>query len=189
MAAPLKDYVLVVCCALLMLLTSTTKAWEANFEPNSTIVHMSESQTINLTLSGLNGVELIQNKAILRVISESEILTVSSQLNLDDIDNGVYTGQFNISGTFLGTTKVYVNITDAGVSERSNQTLSVVILREERLIDRVFTASIVILVSILYINFGAALDLGKVKEILVRPIGPLIAFVCQFLFMPLVIIT
>lgn len=183
MAAPFKNYVLVVCCAL-----STSKAWEANFEPNSTTLHMLGFKTINLTLTGLHGVDLIQNKAILSVSSESEILTVSSQLNLDDIDNGAYTGQFNISGNFLGTTKVYVNITEKGVSERSNQTLNVVIIREERLIDRIFTASIIALVSILYINFGAALDLGKVKEILVRPIGPLIAFVCQFLFMPLVIV-
>lgn len=185
MAAPFKNCVLVVCCAF-FLLTSTSKAWEAHFEPNSTTLHMSGLQTINITLTGLNGVELIQNKAILSVSSESEILAVSSQLSLDDIDNGAYHGQFNISGIFLGTTKVYANITEKGILQRSNETLNVVIVREERLIDRIFTASIIALVSILYINFGAALDLGKVKEILVRPIGPLIAFVCQFLFMPLV---
>lgn len=189
MAAPLKDYVLVVVCCTFLLLTSTSKAWDANFEPRTITVHMYDTQTINLTLTGLDGVELIQNGATVDVLAESEILTVSSELKIDDVDDGNFTGQFNVSGIFLGTTKIYVNITDKGISQRSNQTLNVIIIRKERLIDRIFTASIVALVSILYINFGAALDLGKVKEILVRPIGPLIAFVCQFLFMPLVIIS
>lgn len=187
MAAPLKDYVLVVCCTFL-LLASNLKAWEANFEPKTITVHMYETETINLTLTELDAVELIQNGAKLSIRSESEILSVTSDLDLNDIVDETYTGQFNISGIFLGTTKVYVNITDNNNSVRSNKSLNVVIIRRERTIDHVFTYSIIALVSILYINFGAALDLGKVQEILVRPIGPLIAFVCQFLFMPLVII-
>lgn len=43
----------------------------------------------------------------------------------------------------------------------------------------------IILVSILYINFGAALNLQTIKEILTRPIGPTICFICQFVLMPL----
>lgn len=149
---------------------------------------MEEVQTINLTLSELRAIELIQNNAELTVVSDTHRLKViAAEFKLDDIEDDKWTGQFNISGIFLGNAKLSANITMNGKSEQSNQTLNVIIIREERLIDRIFTISVVVLVAILYINFGAALDLGKVKEILVRPIGPLIAFVCQFLFMPLVI--
>lgn len=186
MAAIYKNYLPVVWCAFFWL-TSRSAAWEAHFEPSSIVVEMSKVQTINLTLSGLNNeVDLIQKNAKLTIVSDSDVLAVSSKIDLDDIKDGVWNGEFNVTGLFLGVTKMFANISYEGKTELSEQFLDVTILREERLIDRVFTACIVALVSILYINFGAALDLGKVKEILVRPIGPLIAFVCQFLFMPLV---
>lgn len=162
-------------------------AWQAYFDPNPITIQMNKIQTINLTLKNLDNIELIQNNAVLSVFSDEKILQVITQkLNFDNIPNDTWTGQFNISGEFLGLAKIYANISANGKTETSNETLHVVIIREERLIDRIFTISVIVLVSILYINFGAALDLGKVKEILVRPIGPLIAFVCQFLFLPLV---
>lgn len=186
MAASILNYVLVVCCIFSML-PNASIAWQAQFEPNPIKMQMNKIQTINLTLKNLDYIELIQNNAELSVFSDEKILQViTKKLNFDNILNDTWTGQFNISGEFLGMAKIYANISSNGKSQRSNESLSVVIIREERLIDRIFTVSVVILVSILYINFGAALDLGKVKEILVRPIGPLIAFVCQFLFMPLV---
>lgn len=191
MAAPFKYYVLVVWC-IFLLLTNKSKAWEAhfqnfsNFEPATITLHMYDTKTINLTLTGLNGVEQINDKLNI-ISSDTGILDVSNNLQVfDDIIDGNFSGQFNITAHFLGTVKLHVNITQNNVTEQANQTLTVIIIREEKTIDRIFTASIVALVSILYINFGAALDLGKVKEILVRPIGPLIAFICQFLFMPLV---
>ena len=49
-----------------------------------------------------------------------------------------------------------------------------------------FTASVAILVPIIFVNFGCALDLNVVKENFTKPVGPLIGMVCQFLFMPLV---
>lgn len=186
MAASSYNYVLVVGCICFMLPIGSI-AWQAHFEPNPITIQMNKVQTINLTLSNLDNIELIQNNAELIVFSDEKILhVITPKLNFDNIPNDTWTGQFNISGEFLGLAKIYANISVNGKSQRSNETLHVVIIREERLIDRIFTISVIVLVSILYINFGAALDLGKVKEILVRPIGPLIAFVCQFLFMPLV---
>lgn len=187
MAATIYSYVLVVVCIFSMLPNAST-AWQAYFNPNPITIEMNKIHTINLTLKNLDYIELIQKNAELVVFSNEQILQVlTNKLNFENILNDTWTGQFNISGEFLGLAKVYANITANGISQCSNESLSVVIIREERLIDRIFTISVIVLVSILYINFGAALDLGKVKEILVRPIGPLIAFVCQFLFMPLVI--
>lgn len=166
MAAPFKDYVLVVSC-IFLLLTTTSIAWEANFEPNPITMHMSSTKTVNFTITGLNDiqVDLINFGATLNISSDTEILKVihQSQYDFNEIIDGNFTGQINITGEFLGTAKIYANITLQGKSQISNETLNVIIIREEKLIDRIFTASIVALVSILYINFGAALDLGKVK--------------------------
>lgn len=71
------------------------------------------------------------------------------------------------------------------MTEKSEEKLDVTVLRPQRVIDRLFTYSVIILVSILYVNFGAAMSLSAIKDILRRPVGPSICFVCQFLFMPL----
>lgn len=63
--------------------------------------------------------------------------------------------------------------------------MNVTILRPQRVIDMIFVYSVIILVSVLYINFGAAINISTIKEILVRPVGPIICFICQFVFMPL----
>lgn len=75
--------------------------------------------------------------------------------------------------------------TKANITEQSAEKLDVTILRPQRVIDRLFTYSVIILVSLLYINFGAALNMSTVKDILRRPVGPVICFICQFAFMPL----
>lgn len=72
------------------------------------------------------------------------------------------------------------------MSEKSTEQLEVVILRPRRLIDTLFIASIITLVSILYINFGAAINLSTMSEIIKKPVGPLICGCCQFIFMPLI---
>lgn len=86
-----------------------------------------------------------------------------------------------------GRTKIFVEIKNAAnVTERSEvgESLDVTIIRPKRVIDRMFTYSVIILVSILYINFGAAINMSTIKDIMRKPVGPLICFVCQFLFMP-----
>lgn len=72
------------------------------------------------------------------------------------------------------------------MSEKSNELLEVVILRPKGFIDKLFIGSIIVLVSILYINFGAAIDLSAMSEIIKKPVGPVICGCCQFIFMPLI---
>lgn len=64
--------------------------------------------------------------------------------------------------------------------------VSVVVTRKQRVIDTIFTASVAILVSLIYINFGCAVNWGEFKQILQKPIGPAIGFCGQFILMPLV---
>lgn len=64
--------------------------------------------------------------------------------------------------------------------------IDVTVIREQRVIDRVFTASVATLVSILYINFGCAVDWTSFRSNLKKPIGPAIGFFTQFGIMPTV---
>lgn len=71
------------------------------------------------------------------------------------------------------------------MTEQSAAKLNVTILRPERIIDKIFTYSIGIVITLLYVNFGAAIDMSIIKNILRRPVGPAICFMTQFLMLPL----
>lgn len=47
-----------------------------------------------------------------------------------------------------------------------------------------FTVSVAVLVSLIYINFGCALDMDKLWDILRRPVGPCLGVIGQFVIMP-----
>lgn len=64
-------------------------------------------------------------------------------------------------------------------TEQSSDSVDVTILRP---LDKIFTYSLGVLLSLLYINFGAALNVTAVKDSLL--LGAL-WLVCQFVFMPL----
>lgn len=161
--------------------------WNAIFNPKTITIHMHESAPINLTINGLDANRLKIENATIEVRSDNVIAEVNFPIPLNDIVNGTWTGKFDINAIFLGSANIHVVITlKNGGAEQSKESLPVIIIREERIIDRVFTFSVAALVSILYINFGAAIDLTKVKAIVLRPIGPLIAMFCQFVFLPLV---
>lgn len=161
---------------------------EKNLSNECLSMHMDTTANINLTISNLNKTELQQSKATIRVVSNADVLLVSQEIPLDEIGNdGKWKRSFNIEAVFIGKADLYVEITRKDKEpEQSDKEVLVVITRPERLIDRLFIISVITLVSILYINFGAALDLRKVKSVLRRPIGPAIAFFCHFLFLPLV---
>lgn len=160
--------------------------WTATFNPAAITIHMHGTANVNLTIAGLDVAQLKRQNATVAVVSDNAIAEVHFTIPLDEIKNGAWQGSFPINAIFLGSAKVSVVITKADSDEVSSNTLAVIIIREERVIDKVFTISVASLVSILYINFGAALDLTKVKGIVRRPIGPFIAMFCQFLFLPVV---
>ncbi|KAF7384866.1 hypothetical protein HZH66_011952 [Vespula vulgaris] len=117
---------------------------------------------------------------------------ISASTNIATI-NGVITqnnshhfdGILNITGIFLGTTKIKLYLMKDKNIEDSKDILSVTVVRYQRTIDKIFTASVAILVSILYINFGCAMDWELCRKTLKKPIGPAIGCFCQFFFMPL----
>jgi hypothetical protein len=72
------------------------------------------------------------------------------------------------------------------IGNLSNDFLLVQIGKEKTAIDVVFTALVLVLAVLSSIIIGIAIDLTVVRSIVTRPIGPIICFLCQFTFIPLV---
>lgn len=177
---------LFIAAATVQIRAENDVTWTTKFEPNNFTLHMHDTRNVTLTLMALNEPDLIATNATIKIVSDNDILVVNRQIPLNEIKNGQWSGQFAVNAAFLGRAQVYVRIERNGIVSQSPESLAVVIIREERLIDLLFTISVASLVTILYINFGAALDLQKVRAAFVRPIGPSIALFCHFLVLPVV---
>lgn len=187
------------CCILLwisciafasnsMFVAGQSSTWNVVFAPEKVLIHMDDTVLINITITGLNVAKLKSENATIEIRSDNVIAEVNpNTIPLDEITaNGEWHGVTNLKAIFLGSANIFIVIKRNGVEEKSPVSLNTVIIRAERIIDKVFTISVATLVSILYINFGAAMDLNKVKGIIIRPIGPIIAMFCHFLFLPVV---
>ncbi|GIY42087.1 hypothetical protein CEXT_589681 [Caerostris extrusa] len=89
---------------------------------------------------------------------------------------------------FSGFGKIWIAHQDPETRSWKKQDpfLEVAILRQNTIWNKIFIAFVAVVVSLNYINMGCALDLVVVKEVLRRPIGPIIGAFCQFVVMPLV---
>lgn len=147
-------------------------------------LHMSEAAVVNVTISNLdfNG----STNRTIQLVCDSEVLDVPIEIPVHKIADKIWRGSFIADATFIGKANVRVVIDQDAKNEQSDSSLPVIIVRAQRVIDTVFVVSVATLVSILYINFGAAMDLKKVRGVLRRPVGPIIAFGCHFLLLPLV---
>uniref|UniRef100_T1JMS2 Uncharacterized protein n=1 Tax=Strigamia maritima TaxID=126957 RepID=T1JMS2_STRMM len=94
-----------------------------------------------------------------------------------------------IHALVFGHGKILIEV--FGVTNNTNNThhldafVKVRITRRERIIDNIFLAGIFIFMTINNINMGCVMDMAIVKEVFRKPIGPIIGFCSQFLFMPL----
>jgi len=99
----------------------------------------------------------------------------------------------NITGTFLGFTQINSHIEKKGAGDNhvqihhAQQAVAVTVTRShaKKTASKIFGYSVAALISFAYINMGCALDLEVMKKVLRRPVGPLIGFLSQFVFMPL----
>lgn len=165
-------------------------AWQISYKPATLQLHMNTVDNISLRIEGITEADLANDPTIQLRSGRDHVATIpgGGMVPLVEIrSNKIWDGGFNVSGVFLGSTTLFVEVRGWKDNRTVNmpEELPVTVIREERVIDKVFTASVAILVSILYINFGAALDVPTLKAIMVRPIGPIIGFLAQFLFMPL----
>lgn len=144
-------------------------------------VFMDGDAMVNMTISDLDAPNT--KNLTIHLASDLDILTVPSEISVHSIGNKQWNGSFIVHATFLGKASVHIEIES---QTQTGNELNVVITRTKRFIDYLFVISVASLVSILYINFGAAMDLRKINGIFRRPVGPAIASTCHFVALPLV---
>uniref|UniRef100_A0A182IJS5 Uncharacterized protein n=1 Tax=Anopheles atroparvus TaxID=41427 RepID=A0A182IJS5_ANOAO len=165
--------------------------WAVTYDPPNLKMHMNTVENVSVRIEGINAADLDDIRMVQLKSDREHVAWVENGtivLSTDLSKTASYNGTFGIVGNFLGQTNIFVELVRKnGTTERiSSSNFPVIVIRKERVIDHVFTGSVILLMSILYINFGAALDVGALKQIARRPIGPVIGFLCQFIFMPLV---
>ncbi|XP_023019032.1 hepatic sodium/bile acid cotransporter isoform X2 [Leptinotarsa decemlineata] len=173
----LVQFLIVLVTLLLMCHAVVVRSFSVKFNPNSTTVHMYSKAEIQYEITDFppDETSCLLYSDNEHVASLDKEFIISSSHNL--------TGSFNITANFLGGSLVKCR----GVKTKkvAEGQLDVIVVRKKRIIDTIFTASVATLVSILYINFGCAIDWGELRNILKRPVGPSIGFFGHFFVMPM----
>ncbi|XP_050304668.1 ileal sodium/bile acid cotransporter-like isoform X2 [Anthonomus grandis grandis] len=146
------------------------------FNPKNVTLFMYDNVTVEYNVTNTDGL--------------TECVLYSENLHVAFIEKEIVlrhpnqTGSFNLTGNFLGQTVISCKnkLTNEKASENH---LKVKCLRKQRLIDRIFTGSTATLVAIIYINFGCVVQWAELKNLIKKPVGPVIGFCGQFIVMPL----
>jgi sodium/bile acid cotransporter 3/5 len=172
--------------------TTTAGAWGITFEPAELLLPMDSISTVNFSTElkqeeiGVGVVHVITSDARIASPNPTDKAYILRTETVSDL--GSWSSAFNVSGNFLGYASVHLQLSDNNSQTvlKSSNPVSVKVVRSERVIDQIFTYSVAVLVSIIYINFGCALDWSVFKKTVRMPLGPIIGFASQFLVMPLV---
>ncbi|KAL4708506.1 hypothetical protein ACJJTC_014114 [Scirpophaga incertulas] len=179
-------YLLALCPLWVLCQQLPKMSLDALFEPNATIVHMDTTGYVDVTIrgQGLKGGDKIQPYSIDENVATA-VANSSYTLTAAEAGSGTWKGRIRIYGNFLGRTNVSLKVKREEEVYSVDQNLDVTVTRPERVIDTVFTTSVALFVSLIFINFGCAMHWPTVKDVMKRPIGPAIGMVGQFLWMPL----
>uniref|UniRef100_A0A2P2HWE9 P3 protein-like n=1 Tax=Hirondellea gigas TaxID=1518452 RepID=A0A2P2HWE9_9CRUS len=98
-------------------------------------------------------------------------------------------GELDVSGVFLGFSEVRFVLSDGQDHDLkevdSSSSVPVKVQRGAHVLDKIFVLVVILLVIIVYINMGCAIDLDVIKETLRRPVAPVVGLLTQYLVMPL----
>ena len=115
---------------------------------------------------------------------------MSKIIHPNEIDGDKWSGIFVVNGIFIGQANVSVEIVQQQKNEqRSSQQCRINIQHKSILqgdFMKYFNIFVMIFYFVMYINIGVILELNKVSAIVRKPIRPCIAFICNFIFSPLV---
>lgn len=102
-------------------------------------------------------------------LAQSDEVVLGSQI---DRRTRLWRGNVTIHVNFLGFTRFRVEMINEkdNTTELSKESFPLIIIRKPRIIDHIFTGSVALLVSLLYINFGAALDLSVLRGLITKPV-------------------
>ncbi|XP_030568668.1 P3 protein [Drosophila novamexicana] len=190
-------YWLLVVAMMLSQQTVPSASWQARLEPELLQLEMERSDEVQLTLSDIADELQQAGRYSFRLQSAAEqlasVASDNASIPMELVSHNGWQGRIRVNAHFLGEARITVRLYDAASNSSSPphntgsnaSSLLVKVVRPERVIDHVFVGSIILLMSLLYINFGAALNVDVLQGIVTRPIGPCIGFVTQVLGMPL----
>lgn len=184
---------------VLLLLVAPALGWMAHFRPSAVTLHMGNGTQVQLVLENVAPSTLQQpDRYVFRLQSlDTGLASVPEEnatipLSLFDPQTRDWSGLIWVESHFLGQTNVTVRLHDLSHNSSELPTnwsndsqLQVTVQRPRRLVDMIFLHSVVVLMSLLYINFGAALNLDVLRDLVARPIAPCVGFVMQVVGMPL----
>lgn len=168
--------------SFLLLLLEVTAAINVTFNLPNLKLSEEEVKPVYFTISEKSLAE--PDEGLYRIISEDD--SIASIVNSTFTDDIHFNSSFLVRGNFLGKTSIRVVKTVNGTIKDKSQLLPVSVVRRVKVISKIFTISVAVLVSLNYINMGCALDLSVVKSVLKKPIAPGIGLVSQYVAMPLV---
>ncbi|XP_058978942.1 hepatic sodium/bile acid cotransporter-like [Musca domestica] len=161
--------------------------WQVNFEEKNVNLSMTQTKVIQMEILNMDPIKWGPDFELHILPMDMELMRLSHNIIITkDLKAGQTTwrGNFTIEGIFLGHSPIYVELRSRKSTEKALETLDVIVLRNIGTMDVAFRVLVGAFVMLLYVNFGAVLELDALKEILLKPIGPAIGFVGQFLVMP-----
>ncbi|CAG0890603.1 unnamed protein product [Darwinula stevensoni] len=161
--------------------------WNITFFP-SEVERLEEDQERNVSMYTLDLDWWDKNKPLSVMVETDDfsIAEVSGKTEFPLNTTQEFNFTFSLKGKFLGFTFVRVKAQQGGKTVQENKELRVEVIRRASVLDTIFTYSIIIIVSIAYINMGSTLDLKIIWNTIRRPWGPVVGICSQYLFMPLV---
>nr|CAD7429735.1 unnamed protein product [Timema monikensis] len=172
--------------------TTTNKIWDVVFDPDKVVdLNKDTVATVTFTTTDLTREDV--DTGVVTVVADGNGWVASPEppdkrfvLSNESVEGLSWSSSFNVTGNFLGYAVLRLQlIRRDGVLVKESRPLQVTVVRGVRVIDTLFTFTVAILVSIIYINFGCALEWSIFKKTVKKPVGPAIGFCSQFLFMPL----
>lgn len=115
-------------------------------------------------------------------------LKIAKLVNITDRPNSSSTGDYIfIKGVFLGRTEAILHYKGYQLIQPAykDMLIQISVIRKERIVDHLFVAVVTLLMMLAYVGMGCAVDLGAVKEVLKKPVAPIIGFMSQYVIMPL----
>ncbi|XP_069363057.1 ileal sodium/bile acid cotransporter-like isoform X2 [Maniola hyperantus] len=179
-------YLLVLCP--LWVLCQAAPDLLATFSAETLEMHMDDTYDVYVNVSGYD--LQVGDKFVVRTqiphVATAEFFK-GDNVTDQEFDNRLFEGQLKVECHFLGRTDLTVETRRSGsLFPIRNGTIQLVVIRPVRVIDTVFTTSVAVFVSLIFINFGCAMHWPTVKACFKKPIGPAIGLAGQYLFMPLI---
>ncbi|CAD5113675.1 DgyrCDS2836 [Dimorphilus gyrociliatus] len=91
-----------------------------------------------------------------------------------------------VRGVFIGRTRLRVKTYNISNIEQGEHNIPVVIMVPNRMLTGIFIVCVIFFMLLLNFGFGCKLEVDVIKEIIKKPIPPLIGFLCQSALMPLI---